>query len=156
MYKQILLAYDGSLEGALALREGALLARRAGAKVFLLCVVPAANGVELAEGVYQGAVAKQIESYRTLLERAVERLRELGFAPAARLLVGEPTPIIGAVAKEIAADLVVVGHKEQSFLSRWWSGSTQATLSEQLTCSLLIARQTLSDEEFEAQVQQAT
>ena len=34
MYKRILLAYDGSLEGRTALREGALLARQCGAQVF--------------------------------------------------------------------------------------------------------------------------
>ena len=39
MYKQILLAYDGSLEGLKALREGALLARSCSADVFLLCIV---------------------------------------------------------------------------------------------------------------------
>ena len=35
MYKRILLAYDGSVEGRTALREGALLARQCGAEVFL-------------------------------------------------------------------------------------------------------------------------
>jgi hypothetical protein len=39
MYKRILLAYDGSVEGRTALREGALLARQCGAEVFLLSVV---------------------------------------------------------------------------------------------------------------------
>ena len=38
MYKRILLAYDGSREGLVALREGALLAKRQGARVFLLSV----------------------------------------------------------------------------------------------------------------------
>jgi nucleotide-binding universal stress UspA family protein len=39
MYKRILLAYDGSVEGRTALREGALLARQCGAEVFLLAVL---------------------------------------------------------------------------------------------------------------------
>jgi len=39
MYHRILLAYDGSREGRTALREGALLARRYGAAVYLLSVV---------------------------------------------------------------------------------------------------------------------
>jgi len=34
MYKRILLAYDGSIEGRTALREGALLARQCSAEVF--------------------------------------------------------------------------------------------------------------------------
>ena len=39
MYKRVLLAYDGSVEGRTALREGALLARQCGAEVFLLSVL---------------------------------------------------------------------------------------------------------------------
>ena len=39
MYSRILLAYDGSVEGRTALREGAVLARQCGAQVFLLSVL---------------------------------------------------------------------------------------------------------------------
>ena len=49
MYKRILLAYDGSVEGRTALREGALLARQCGAEVFLLSVVAEDGTFLLAE-----------------------------------------------------------------------------------------------------------
>ena len=39
MYKKVLLAYDGSVEGRRALREGAKLAQLCQAEVFLLAVV---------------------------------------------------------------------------------------------------------------------
>ena len=39
MYKRVLLAYDGSIEGRRALREGAKLAQLCHADVFLLAVV---------------------------------------------------------------------------------------------------------------------
>jgi nucleotide-binding universal stress UspA family protein len=39
MYKKVLLAYDGSVEGRRALREGAKLAQLCRAEVFLLAVV---------------------------------------------------------------------------------------------------------------------
>ena len=39
MYKKVLLAYDGSIEGRRALREGAKLAQLCRAEVFLLAVV---------------------------------------------------------------------------------------------------------------------
>jgi len=156
MYKRILLAYDGSRQGAIALREGALLAKNCGAEVFLLSVVPKTAGVLVAEGVHSGAVAHQIDSYKALLEYAVSRLRGLGFKPVARLVAGEPTPVIAAVAREISADLVVVGHRSESMFSRWWSGSTQTYLSDSLECSLLIARNPLTDEEFEAKALEGT
>ena len=155
MYDRILLAYDGSLEGAVALREGALLARRCGAEVFLLSVVPQTAGVHMAEGAFPGVVAQQIESYTALLERGVERLKQLGLKPEARLVIGEPAETIGAFAHEIGADLVVVGHHKQGFLERWWSGSSGAYLSDCIHCSLLVGRNSISDEQFEAELREA-
>jgi len=155
MYRRILLAYDGTAEGALALREGALLARQCCAQIVLLAVVPESSGTRLAEGVYGGAVAQQIDTYKDLLAGAVGWLEAHGYSPTAKLVVGEPAPVIGAVAQEVDADLVVVAHHHQGFLSRWWSGSTDSYLSDHLGCTLLIARNPLSDEAFDAAAQAA-
>ena len=152
MYKRVLLAYDGSLEGARALREGALLAKACCAEVVLLSVAPETAGVQIAEGIQGGVVAQLIESHKELLQRALGRLRELGFSPVGRLEVGEPAPIIGKVAREMQADLVVVGHHKQSFLSRWWSGPNDAYLSDHVHCSVLLSRTPISDEAFEAEI----
>ena len=155
MYKRVLLAYDGSAEGARALREGALLARSCGAKVFLLCIVPETPGARMAEGIFAGALGSQIDDYKRLLERAVDILKRMGFAPESRLLMGEPSPVIAAVAREIKADLIVVGHHTEGMLSRWWSGSSEAFLCDHCHCSLLIGNARMSDEEFEAAIKQA-
>jgi len=152
MYKTVLLAYDGSLEGALALREGALLARRCDAKIVLLSVVPNTGGIRIAEGVAGGVVAHQLDSYKALLKRAIDWLKERGFEVSAKIVVGEPAPTIGQVANEVSADLVVVGHQRRSTLSRWWSGSTNAYLSDNIGCSLLMACKPISDEAFEEEV----
>ena len=151
MFKRILLAYDGTLEGAVALREGALLAKRCGAKVFILSVVPQGAGVRLAEGVYAAAISHQMDSYKDLLAKGVNRLRALGLDPVGRLVVGEPVKAICAFVREVDADLVVVGHQKKGLLDRWWSGSTGAYLSDYIHCSLLIARNQVSDEEFESE-----
>jgi nucleotide-binding universal stress UspA family protein len=153
MYQRILLAYDGTVEGVLALREGALLARQCCAQVVLLAVVPESSGTRLADGVYGGAAAQQIDTYKELLGRAVAWLEARGYTPDAKLVVGEPAPTIGAVAKEIDADLVVVSHHHQDFLSRLWSGSTDAYLSDHLGCTLLVARSPITEDAFDAAVQ---
>jgi len=156
MFRRILLAYDGSVEGAVALREGALLAKRCEARVFILSVIPQTPGVRMAEGVHAGAIAQHSDHYRLLLERGVARLKELGFQPVARLVVGEPVREIGKFAREVGADLVVVGHRRQNMLERWWSGPTQAYISDHIGCSLLIARNAISDEAFEAELRHAS
>ena len=152
MYERILLAYDGSREGAIALREGAVLAKRVGAQVFVLSVPPQFRGVIMAEAVHAGAMSDYLEHYRSVLEQGVARLRSFGIEPVAKLVAGDPARTIGEFALEIGADLVVVGHRRRSILERWWSGSSGAYLSDILSCSLLIARTVLSDEAFEAQM----
>ena len=152
MYRKILLAYDGTLEGAIALREGAILAKQCGAQVFILSVAPDASGVQIAEGVVGGAVSQHMERYRQVLERGVKRLTELGMKPTARLAIGEPARAIGAFAKEAGVDLVVVGHQKRRLLERWWSGPSGAYISDHIDCSLVIARNAVSDEDFEARM----
>jgi nucleotide-binding universal stress UspA family protein len=149
MFKNVLLAYDGSLEGAVALREGAILAKRNSAKVFLLSVVPHLAGLQVAEGVHGGVVAHELDRYREVLERGVDRLRRLGFEPVSKLAVGDPARVIGEFAREVHADLVVVGHRKRNLLERWWSGDAGGYISDHISCSLLIARTFVSDEAFE-------
>jgi len=140
MYGKILLAYDGSVEGRLALREGAQLARLCGAEVFLLAVVNLSAGIVMAEGAAPGAAEHQQIAYSEVLDEGVEQLKAMGFTPTHRLEFGDPASRIAAVAREINAGLVVVGHRQQSAFARWWRGSVGASLHEQLSCSLLIAQ----------------
>jgi nucleotide-binding universal stress UspA family protein len=153
MYKRILLAYDGSREGMIALREGALLAKCFGARIFLLSVLPQSEAQGTAGVVYGDVVGQQLASYKALLASGVETLKRFGFAPVAKLVIGEPAPQIGAFAKEIRADLVVLGHRRQNLLQRWWSGSTGSYVSDHVSCTVLIARSEISDEAFAAAMQ---
>lgn len=153
LYERVLLAYDGSREGRAALREGALLARRFGCRVFLLCVVAETPGMRVGEAAYAGAVAQTCDASSALFEEAMQRLCELGFDPAGKMVTGEPAAEIAAYAREVRADLVVVGHRKQSLLERWWSGASGAYLVDHLTCSLLISRKAVTDEEFLAAMQ---
>lgn len=150
MYKRILLAYDGSVEGRTALREGALLAKACHAQVHLLSVIADTPGLRLAEGAFAGAVSHQQDHFREILEDGAAKLRELGFEPTTELAMGEPAQVIGAVSRKMDADLVVVGHQRQSRLARWWAGPASAYLVDYVDCSVLIARTAISDERFAA------
>jgi len=150
MYKRILLAYDGSLEGRTALREGALLARQCGAEVFLLSVIVDTGTLLLAEVGLTGASIHTEDDYMDILNEGVTRLRKLGFSPMAKLVRGQPAEEIGNFARQIEADLIVVGHRRQSVFDRWWSGPKGAYLMDYTDCSLLVARNVVSDEAVEA------
>ncbi len=151
MYKRILLAYDGSTEGRTALREGALLARRNRAQVFLLSVITETAGTKMGEGVGGAGITQQRDEYQRVLEEGTARLRQLGFdAVSSKLVIGEAAKEIGAYANQIGADLVIVGHRRQSAFGRWWSGPSGAYLVDHIGCSLLVCRNIMSDDAFTA------
>jgi nucleotide-binding universal stress UspA family protein len=147
-YRRIVLAYDGSLEGRAALREGALLARKLGAQIFLLSVVAESAGMRIGDAAYPDGVGQTRQTYKDLFDEGIAWLRDKGMKPEGRIVEGEPAPTIAAYAKDVGADLVVVGHRKQSLLQRWWSGGAGAYLVDHLNCSLLIGRLQVSDEDF--------
>jgi nucleotide-binding universal stress UspA family protein len=147
MYKKVLLAYDGSIEGRRALREGAKLAQLCRAEVFLLAVVEM-NSIASLEGGLAIPVNEQIANYKGILAEGVERLKALGFSPTARLGMGAAGEEIAEVAEEIGANLVVVGHRPTGPLARWWFGSVGTYLVKHLRCSVLVAQTDISDDQF--------
>lgn len=148
MYDNILLCYDGSREGRLALREGARLAQISGASVTLLAVVETTAGYAFAEGADAGTIVHQQADFRAILDEGLQRLTAMGLAPKVRMEFGEPVATITQVATEIAADLVVVGHHKQGFWTRLMSRSVAAALGDALGCSLLLAQKTVEDSEL--------
>ena len=77
MYKRILLAYDGSVEGRTALREGALLARQCGAEVFLLSVLVDTGTLLLPEAGLAGAFVRMEDDFTDILNEGVALQRSL-------------------------------------------------------------------------------
>jgi nucleotide-binding universal stress UspA family protein len=148
MYKRVLLAYDGSIEGRRALREGAKLAQLCDAEVFLLAVVETAPSVATLEGGVVIPIDDQIATYKAILSEGVERLKAMGFSPTARLGMGAAGQEIAEVAEEIGATLVVVGHRPTGPLARWWFGSVGTYLVKHLRCSVLVAQTEISDDQF--------
>ena len=140
MYRKILLAYDGTRQGHEALDQGTALAQLCQARVYLLAVVSHDLGVTLAEAAAPSDLPdREYKEVRQFLVKATETLRASGLPVESRLAVGNPAEEIGRLAREVGADLVVVGHREQSAFARWWGGSTGASLLAHAPCSLLIA-----------------
>ena len=114
---------DGSIQGRRALREGARIAQLFTAEVFLLAVVGVSAGAGTLEGGFVIPITEQVEIYKKRLGEGVERLKVMGFSPTARLGIGKAGREIAGVAKEIEANLVIVGHRPDGPLARWWLSS---------------------------------
>lgn len=148
MYKKVLLAYDGSIEGRRALREGAKIAQLCNAEVFLLAVLEVSSVTSL-EGGIGIPLDEQIDDYKAILAEGVERLATIGFSATSRLEMGDAGQAIATVAEEIGANLVVVGHRPHGPLARWWFGSVGSYLVKRLRCSVLVAQTEIADDQFE-------
>lgn len=146
MYKQILVAYNGSPESRVALRECLRLAPAAPASVHLLAVVSPPPYLLVGEfaaaavlSVEEGLVAER-ERMAKELEVGAAMLVAGGLAVTPHLEVGEPVSLIEELASKLKVDLVIVGHSRHKPLAlRWWRGSTDTLLVEKLRCSLLVA-----------------
>ncbi len=140
MYKRVLLAYDGSREGRQALREGGLLAKRSGAEVFVLAIVPPAATVDP-----MGGPLPAMGEHEEILREGLARAAQFGVYARGEVVSGQPVDVIKRYANGWKADLVVVGHRRRGMLERWWSGPSHAVLSDHLNCSLLISQNTIED-----------
>ncbi len=140
MYRKILLAYDGSQPGHEALHQGAELASLCRARVVLLAVLAPEFGTTLAMATAPLQLPEsEIAAVKRVLEEGAEELRNAGLRVETLLVAGYPADEIGRVASEISADLIVVGHRRQKTLARWWGGSTGASLLAHAPCSILVA-----------------
>ncbi|EQD75029.1 UspA domain-containing protein [mine drainage metagenome] len=140
MYETILLAYDGTRESRLALREGAEIAERFGARTHLLAVInlPTAllGGEALAAG---GGMAREIERCQEVLNEGLERLKARGLECVGHLERGDPSETIERLAREVHADLIVLGYHRRSGLGKWWHTPTCTLLIDHTPTSLLVA-----------------
>ncbi|HET7570554.1 MAG TPA: universal stress protein [Gammaproteobacteria bacterium] len=140
MYYRIVLAYDGSLGGRRALREGANIAIKFHAVTHLLAVMKPAFGTQIGHGFDIGHIADtELNHFQTTLDEGVAMLKDWGLDATGHLVRGDPVNEIARLATEVGADLVVVGHGGHAALSRWWRTPLSASLLDRLDCSLLIA-----------------
>ena len=140
-YRKILLAYNGSNEGKRALLECADLASFLQAETHLLAVASMPPSLFLTEGfVPEELLDEEKKRKQSILDEGIGTLRDRGFNATGHLAVGEPVEEICRLAKELACDLIVIGHNQNtSFAARWWKGSVGASLLDHAPCSILIA-----------------
>ena len=147
MYRKVLLAYDGSIEGRRALREGAKLAQLCRAEVFLLAVVELPSVV-----VPDAGLAIPIGNKRKITKPPLRKggaSQGVGFFTYRKIGNRRSGQKIADVAEEIGAQLVVVGHRPRGPLARWWFGSVGSYLVKRLRCSVLVGQTEISDDELD-------
>ena len=142
MYKCIVLAYDGTEAGQLALLESRELAQWSQAVVWLVAVMPSPANLAGYDGsIYIPEIAERdTQRFQTILDDGLRRMTASGYQAQGELLMGESVHQITEFARKVQANLIVVGHKHlDSWAARWWRGSVSGARIEHAPCSVLVA-----------------
>ena len=142
MFKRILIAYNGSVEGRVALLTCRELAVFTKADAHLLAVAGMPANMFLTEGFLpEELIEEEKTRAQEILNEGISQLEERGFSVTGHLSVGEPVEEICRLAMEIQADLIIVGHAQKTkFGTRWWRGSVGKSLLDHAPCAVLVAR----------------
>ena len=118
-FEKVLLAYDGSENGRIALRRTLPLLGAGEVEVHLLAVVPLTGAVAAAEGFYTESMYEaERERIENILDEGVTLLKSRGVDAEGHLRAGEPAHQIAKLAEDLAVNLVVVGHQRRGVLAR--------------------------------------
>jgi nucleotide-binding universal stress UspA family protein len=141
MYKRIVLAYDGSESGQKALLDCLDICQWSQAELFLIAVMPPVGPVVAVEGAVYDVNLEEHEKrkYQGILEDGLRRLTAAGYPARGEVLVGDSVDAMTGYARNVNADLIVVGHKHlDRWAARWWRGSRSPALIERSHCSVLV------------------
>jgi nucleotide-binding universal stress UspA family protein len=134
--KTIVVAYDETPESQRALERAATLAGALGSKVVVTSVAPVMMSV--GRGVGPIDPTDPPEEHVAALRRAREFLDGKGIQADYVPAVGHPDETIVVVAKEQAADLVVMGSRELGLVKRALGQSVSEGVAHKVECDLLI------------------
>ncbi len=139
VYRKVLIAFDGSEDSRAALTAGAELAARFKAEVVLLAVLNTGIDLAAAEAYASGSAdEEQLEQSTALLDEEKMRLRQSGLTCTTMVANGNPPEQINEKAREIGADLVVIGHRTHGLWSRLANDAVGVKLVKDPPCSILI------------------
>jgi len=138
-FGRILLCYDATREGRRALCHGASLAEQLHAETHLLAILNSlawTQGADVASAVPVDALE---QSAREILRDGIATLSARGVIATPHFAIGDPLDHIPFFARELKADLVVVGHRRSGPVRRWWSGKNDRLLLDKVSCAVLVA-----------------
>jgi nucleotide-binding universal stress UspA family protein len=139
MFKNILLAYDGSTHSQRALDCAADLVQKYGAQLILVHAfhpVPGELGLKMLEQVE----AKTIASGEQVIEEAQSRLASLGVPVVSELLEGPPADAVLRVAETRKCDLIVMGSRGLGGLEATLLGSVSEQVLQRAAVPVLIVK----------------
>lgn len=141
VFRSIVVGTDGSDTAEEAVRQATDLARSEGASVHLVTAYPDPQLIR--ERVVGSARATTIdlrEVAEALLVRASHRVNAEGIEVDHDAREGDPAGVLIDVARELHADLIVVGDRGRTGVQRFLLGSVPSKLAHHAPCSVMVVR----------------
>lgn len=138
MIKKILVAYDGSAQSEKAFDFALDIAQKYSAPISAVSVVrpPEPLVAEEARAILDSAA----EYYRTKFRSLKEKADAVGICTRLAILEGHPAEQIVHTAVNEYADMIVMGHRGESFMQKWLLGSVARRVLSYAHCPVLIIR----------------
>lgn len=141
MYKKILVAYDRSEGARVALDEGLCLARSLGSECKVLWIVPPVPYFFFDIGREIEMQQEREEAFFAEIEKDVEAAcRRWSYTATLARRAGSPALEIVRFAEENGFEMIVLGHSGHFGVWGRALGSVASRVSEEASCSVLIAR----------------
>lgn len=134
--REIVVGYDGSEQSMRALERAAQIAGEDGRVTLVTAgaILPSSPRGDL------DATADELEERRRVLLEGRERLAELGIEADVVEAVGNPADAIIETARDLEADLIVVGTRGRNVAARMLLGSVSARVVDRAHCDVLVVR----------------
>jgi nucleotide-binding universal stress UspA family protein len=138
MISKIVIAYDGSDPSKKALDYAVSLAEKYSAALTVLSIVRIPEVPDDVET--EAIIDNATDSYQRAFEPVKARIAKLNIPVTFEVRVGHPADQIISFAEESKSDLIVLGHRGRSEMSRWLLGSISKRVLSYAHCSVFIAR----------------
>ena len=137
MYKNIVLAYDGSKFSNKALQEAISLAKSSGGSLLILSVVDITDEFESEA---PGLTDKMTKKLLKLAQKALAKAVAAKVKAKVEVHVGDAYEMIVDIAKKKKADVIVMGSHGRTGLTRLLMGSVTSRVIGHAPCSVLVVK----------------
>jgi len=137
MYKNIVLAYDGSTFSNKALQEALRLAKCSGGSLLILSIVDITDEFESEA---PGLTDKLTEKLLKMAQKALGKAVTAKVKAKAEVHVGDAYEMIVDIAKKKKADVILMGSHGRTGLTRLLMGSVTSRVIGHAPCSVFVIK----------------
>jgi nucleotide-binding universal stress UspA family protein len=137
--QQLVIATDGSAGGQEAVRYGAALAKRAGARATIVCVRHAPPRM-FGDPFYARELSRELARARDVVKVAAAELASAGIDVEIEVLEGNPAAQIANLARSRDADLIVIGSRGRGAITGSLLGSVSQAVVDRADRPVLVVK----------------